>query len=55
MNEYPKALYLHGWEDLSAYVIVQDREGEAKAREDGYAMLNEEPAKPRRGRPRKEQ
>lgn len=66
MQEYPKALYLHGWADLSACAVVRDAAEEAQARQEGFRMLAEgdataspvepaqEPAKPRRGRPRKE-
>jgi hypothetical protein len=44
-HEYPKALYLRGWDDLSASVTVQDASGEADARAAGYRMLSEpEPA-----------
>jgi hypothetical protein len=39
--EYPKSLYLKGWEDLSATVIVCDEKEEAEARKQGYKMLNE--------------
>ena len=49
MIEYPKQLYLHGWDDLSATVVVMDAEQEAAARKDGYKMLSEtEPVKRRR-------
>jgi hypothetical protein len=41
MIEYPKALYLRGWDDLDAMVTVQDAAGEATARADGYRMLSE--------------
>lgn len=62
--EYPKALYLRGWEDLDAVVTVYDAEQEAQAREDGYRTLVEPPVVPavaadtpedpkRRGRPPK--
>ena len=55
--EYPKSLYLKGWDDLDASVIVHDAEQEAQARDQGYRSLDEpvsvqdEPRK--RGRPRK--
>ncbi len=62
--EYPKALYLRGWEDLDAMITVYDAEQEAEAREDGYRSLAEPPvvlavsddspdAPKRRGRPPK--
>lgn len=41
-KEYPKALYLKGWEDLDACVVVLDADEEAAARKDGYRMLNEQ-------------
>lgn len=41
MIEYPKQLYLHGWEDLDATVVVHDAEQEAEARKQGYKMLHE--------------
>lgn len=50
--EYPKSLYLHGWEDLSAEVVVRDAAEEAEARARGYRMLSD-PEPPRRGRPPK--
>ena len=40
-NEYPKALYLKGWDDLSASVTVNSKEEEASARKEGYKGLNE--------------
>jgi len=61
--EYPKSLYLKGWDDLDASVIVHDAEQEAQAREEGYRMLSEPEKDPqddapaespkKRGRPRK--
>jgi hypothetical protein len=42
--EYPKSLYLKGWEDLSATVIVCDEKEEAEARKQGYKMLKEQTA-----------
>ncbi len=45
-HEYPKALYLRGWDDLSASVTVQDATGEADARAAGYRMLSEPPPAP---------
>ena len=41
--EYPKALYLRGWDDLDAMVTVYDAAQEAEAREDGYRTLVEPP------------
>jgi hypothetical protein len=41
--EYPKGLYLHGWDDLDAYVIVADEAEEAAARAKGYRHINEPP------------
>ena len=61
--EYPKSLYLHGWDDLDACVIVRDEQQEAQARSEGYRMLSEPEQDPqddapaespkKRGRPRK--
>ncbi len=42
-HEYPKALYLRGWDDLDAMVTVYDAAQEAEAREDGYRSLVEPP------------
>lgn len=56
MIEYPKSLYLKGWEDLDAHVIVYSKDEESDARAKGYKCLAdpvEEKRKP--GRPRKEQ
>ena len=39
--EYPKGLYLRGWDDMEAYVIVQDAAEEAAARAKGYRHINE--------------
>lgn len=57
-HEYPKSLYLRGWADLDAHVVVSDAAEEADARAQGYRMLSEPeepeaPAAPRRGRPPK--
>lgn len=56
MTEYPKSLYLKGWEDLSATVIVNSPDEEEAARKHGYRTLNEpvgeEPA-PKRTRVKK--
>lgn len=57
-HEYPKSLYLRGWDDLSAERVVKDAAEEADARAAGYRMLSElvedaEPPAPRRGRPPK--
>ena len=43
-QEYPKSLYLRGWDDLSAHVIVQDGAAETEARKAGYRMLTDPPA-----------
>lgn len=62
--EYPKALYLRGWDDLDAVVTVHDAAQEAEARAEGYRTLLEPVAAPavvedapeepkRRGRPPK--
>jgi hypothetical protein len=46
-REYPKALYLRGWDDLSAYVTVFDAAGETASRAAGYRHLHDpEPAMP---------
>lgn len=39
--EYPKALYLHGWDDLSACFVVNDLAEEEAARLKGYRGLHE--------------
>ena len=39
--EFPKALYLRGWDDLDACVTVQDAGQEADARAQGYRSLGE--------------
>lgn len=41
--EYPKSLYLRGWADLSATVVVHDAAAEAEARAAGYRMLSDPP------------
>jgi len=62
--EYPKALYLRGWDDLAACVTVQDAGQEQDARAQGYRSLAERVAEAeagehapdapkRRGRPAK--
>lgn len=62
--EFPKALYLRGWDDLDAYVTVQNAAEEAAARAKGYRGINEAAPAPaveddaqeapkRRGRPPK--
>jgi hypothetical protein len=62
--EFPKALYLRGWDDLAACVTVQDAGQEADARAQGYRGLAEPVAEAeagddapdapkRRGRPAK--
>ena len=40
-HEYPKALYLRGWDDLDACVTVKDRAEEDAARLEGYRTLLE--------------
>lgn len=40
-HEYPKSLYLRGWSDLSATVVVHDAAAEAEARAAGYRMLSD--------------
>lgn len=40
-HEFPKSLYLRGWADLSATVVVHDAAAEAEAREAGYRMLSD--------------
>jgi hypothetical protein len=56
--EYPKALYLRGWDDLAAMVTVHSERDEAAARAEGYKSLAGEAeedaatdAPKRRGRP----
>lgn len=46
MIEYPKSLYLRGWDDMSAHVIVRDRAEEDAARAGGYRMLTDPPVAP---------
>jgi hypothetical protein len=41
MSDFPKGLYLHGWDDMDAYVIVADAAEEAAARAKGYRHINE--------------
>ena len=55
MVEYPKSLYLKGWEDLSKHVIVNSPDEEEKARKNGYKSLNEDvaPAPVKRTRAKK--
>lgn len=42
-HEFPKSLYLRGWDDLSATVVVHDAAAEAEARAAGYRMLSDPP------------
>jgi hypothetical protein len=45
-QEYPKSLYLKGWEDLDATVVVYDADEEAVMRSSGYkGLADPEPAK----------
>jgi len=64
IQEYPKALYRAGWDDLDASVTVHSAQEEASARAEGYRGLSEPVAAPgtdddapdapkRRGRPPK--
>ena len=41
MIDYPKMLYLAGWEALSQSVVVSDGKGELAARALGYRSLGE--------------
>jgi hypothetical protein len=41
MQEFPKVLYGKGWDDISDFVVVIDEDEEKKARDSGYAALNE--------------
>ena len=41
--DYPRSLYLKGWEDLSLTVIVNSEEEELAARANGYRNLKETP------------
>lgn len=57
-DEFPKSLYLEGWDDLSKTVVVRDSDEEFEWRKQGYKMLSEtevtEVGEPRkRGRPKK--
>ena len=60
MIEYPKMLYRHPGKPEEAHTIVQDAEGEAKAREDGFHGYNEaleppkEPKEPKGPKPLEE-
>lgn len=45
-HEFPKALYLRGWDDLDATVTVHDAAEEAAARGAGYRMLSDPPEEP---------
>jgi len=47
--EYPKALYLRGWDDLAACFTVQDAAQEQDARAEGYRSLAEPVAKAETG------
>ena len=47
--EYPKALYLREWDDLTACVTVQDAGQEHDARAAGYRSLAEPVAKEETG------
>lgn len=40
---YPRSLYLKGWEDLSLTVIVHSEDEELAARANGYKNLKETP------------
>jgi hypothetical protein len=40
-QEYPKSLYWPGWEDLSATIVVNDKDEEKKARKSGFKMMAE--------------
>ena len=42
-HEFPKSLYLRGWADLSATVVVENAAEEAEARAAGYRMLSDPP------------
>lgn len=39
--EYPKALFLVGWDDTSQCVIVSDKQEEEAKRSEGYSSLND--------------
>lgn len=59
-EKFPLALFMHGWADLDACVVVHSDEEEAQARSQGYRPLSEpvqeiaeEPEKRKPGRPRK--
>lgn len=42
-SSYPRSLYLHGWTDLLAEVVVNDEVEEQKRRDQGYKRLTEFP------------
>ena len=57
MIEYPKMLYRHPGKPEEAHTIVQDAEGEAKARVDGFHGYNEAlepPKEPKEPKPLEE-
>lgn len=57
MIEYPKMLYRHPGKPEEVHTIVQDAEGEAKAREDGFHDYNEAlepPKEPKEPKPLEE-
>lgn len=39
--KFPLTLFMHGWDDLDAHVVVHSDEEEAEARAKGYRMLSD--------------
>lgn len=54
MIGYPKMLYRHPGKPEEVHTIVQDAEGEAKAREDGFHDYNEALEPPKEPKPLEE-
>lgn len=45
---YPKMLYLKGWEDTTANVVVNTLEEEKEARSKGYKAMDDKPRRTRK-------
>jgi hypothetical protein len=41
MNEYPKALFMCGWDDLTQCIVVSSEDEELSARANGYRGIDE--------------